>query len=216
MTRQTLAARIAELQSRYDRDAGALQTLERRHAELTAAKARLDEDIATWEAVQLLYAKTSEYARAKAKAHIERIVTSALQAVFGRPTIRFEIVLRATGNSTSAEWHVVDELSDSTTVAGPVEDSRGGGVVDVTSLALRFAVLELARPKVGGPILLDEPGRHVSESYRRAFAEWIKSYARARGRQIVMVTHAEELAEVADVAYRVERGEDGVSRVVRV
>lgn len=212
---RALADKIAELQSRYDRDAGALQALERRHAELAAARATLAGDVETWEAVQLLFARTSEYARAKAKAHIERVVTSALQAVFGRENIRFEISLRNVGNQVAAEWNVIDELGN-TTVAGDPESSRGGGVSDLISLALRLAVFKLARPRLGGPLLLDEPGKHLSEDLRRPFAEWLKSFARSTGTQVVLVTHAEELAEVADVAYRVERGEDGVSRVVRL
>lgn len=215
MTHQALAARIAELQSRYDRDAGALAALERRRDERQTTRTSLATDVETWEAVLLLFARTSEYARAKAKAHIERIVTSALQAVFGRPAIRLVITLRSIGTQTSAEWHVVDNLPDAP-VAGPPEDTRGGGVTDIVSLALRLAVLELARPRIGGPVLLDEPGKHVSEQYRRPLAEWLQAYARRTGRQVILVTHAEELTEVADVAYRVERGEDGVSRVVRV
>lgn len=101
-----------------------------------------------------------------------------------------------------------------TSVAGDPESSRGGGVSDVVSLALRLALLELSRPRVEGPVLLDEVGKHISAQYAPNVAQFLKQYAEKTGRQIVLVTHMNALAEVANVSYRVSQ-ENGVSEVQR-
>jgi len=56
----------------------------------------------------------------------------------------------------------------------------------------------------------------VSREYLPNVAEFLKQYAAKTGRQVLMVTHAEPLADVADVSYRVSQAGDGVSEVDRV
>ncbi|OUN01364.1 MAG: hypothetical protein BAA04_07035 [Firmicutes bacterium ZCTH02-B6] len=209
-----LHAHIQALQSRYDRESGALEQLQRSLRQAESQLEALRERLQVLEAVQLLFAKTSELARARVKVHVEQVVTAALQAVFGRD-MRFEIVLNDQAGQTAASWRVVDTMEGGETVSGDPEDARGGGISDVVSLALRLALLELVRPRLGGPILLDEPGKHVSAEHRQALGEFLRAYAQRTGRQIIMVTHHEELAAVADVAYRVER-RNGVSEVTRL
>jgi len=213
LKRAELAAHIQALQSRYDRESGALESLQARRTEVSTQLEGCNQTLELLEQVRLLLAETSEAARAQIKVHVEQTVTAALQAVFGRE-MRFEVLLRDVGGQTAADWRVVDSM-EGEEVAGDPEDARGGGVSDVVSLALRLAVLELARPRPGGPILLDEVGKHVSAEHREALAEFLKAYARRTGRQIILVTHHEELAAVADVAYRVER-RDGISEVTRL
>lgn len=209
-----LHTHIQTLQSRYDRDSGALEQLRHRLQQAEAQMEMLRERLQVLEAVQLLFNKTSELARARVKVHVEQVVTAALQAVFGRD-IRFEILLTDQAGQTAASWRVVDTTDSGETVSGDPEDARGGGISDVVSLALRLALLELVRPRLGGPILLDEPGKHVSAEHRQALGEFLRAYAQRTGRQIIMVTHHEELAAVADVAYRIDR-KHGISEVTRL
>lgn len=213
MTSTELANRVQQMQSQYDRESGALASLKERQEAVVEQILQTDVQLDTYEKVQLLFSKTSELARTQIKVHVERTVTAALQAVFGRE-LRFEVALREVGGQTAADWRVVDSMEDEE-VRGDPEDARGGGVSDVVALALRLALLELVRPKLGGPILLDEVGKHVSAEHRTALAEFLKAYAQRTGRQILLVTHAEELAGAADVAYRVER-RNGVSEVARI
>lgn len=213
MTLSELQTRIQTLQSRYDRESGILESLQDRLTKAEADLAETQRKLEIGDQVQILFAKTSEYARAKIKTHVEATVTAALQAVFGRE-LRFEILLREIGNQTAADWRVVDSMGDQE-IAGDPEESRGGGISDVVSLALRLAMLELVRPKLEGPILLDEVGKHVSEDHRAALGDFLKAYAERSNRQIILVTHAQELANSADVAYQVTRN-NGVSEVVRL
>jgi DNA repair ATPase RecN len=77
-------------------------------------------------------------------------------------------------------------------------------------------MLELARPKVKGPVVLDECGKHVSKEFSGNMAYFLKQYAAKTGRQVLLVTHNEELAGAGDKTYRVSKnglGESVVSEV---
>jgi DNA repair exonuclease SbcCD ATPase subunit len=208
---------LAELRSRYNQALGQKEMLECQKAEKSTALTQAKHDIEIWQQVQALFSKVSEFARAQLKQKIQDTVTAALQAVFERDDIAFEIEIRTINNQPAASWSVVSYYGtgeDIATVSGSPEDARGGGVSDVVSLALRLALLELARPRPAGPVLLDEVGKHVSRNYAPNVAAFLKQYAQKTGRQIILITHDPNLAEVADVSYRVSQ-ENGVSGVQR-
>lgn len=219
MLLENLESQLATLRTRYSQAQGQRDLLvsQRREKEqqLTAAQA----DIELWRQVQLLLSKASEFAREQLKTRIEQTVTAALAAIFADSSMRFEIEMGNIGGRPSADWRVVSCYGDTgsenqvSVVASP-EDAKGGGVTDVVSLALRLALLELSRPKPGGPVLFDEPGKMISKEYLPSVADFLKQYAAKTGRQIIMVTHHDVLADVADVGYKVTQ-ENGVSEVTR-
>ncbi len=153
------------------------------------------------EKVRILLQQTADHARQQAKEQLETTVTRALQYVFG-PSFRFEIDLQEHGGNPSAEFYVVTEW-DGKVIRNKPQDARGGGVIDLLSLALRVALIESMTPRVQGPIILDEPGKHVSEDYVGPFVELIKSLSDTFQRQIIMVTHNTDLTESADLAFDV-------------
>lgn len=161
--------------------------------------------------VRILFQLSSDHARAQAKTQLETLVTNALQYVFGS-AFRFEIELSDHGGNPTAEFYVVSQWDDQEIKNKP-QDARGGGIVDVISLALRIALIETIKPKLDGPILLDEPGKHVSEDYIVPLIEFIKSVGETFGRQIILVTHNQHLTESANRAYHV-RLMGGKSHVV--
>ena len=162
--------------------------------------------------VRLLFQLSSDYARQQAKQQLETLVTNALKYVFGS-TIRFQIELSDHGGNPTAEFYVVSNW-DEQEVKNRPQDARGGGVVDIVSLALRIALMETIKPRLKGPIILDEPGKHVSEDYIVPMIEFLKSVGETFGRQIILVTHNTHLTESADCAYYV-RLSSGKSEVER-
>jgi DNA repair exonuclease SbcCD ATPase subunit len=83
-------------------------------------------------------------------------------------------------------------------------DSNGGGIVDMISIALRVAILEIhSDPRINGPIILDEPGKHVSEDYVEKMALFLKYLSSHFNRQIIMVTHQQSLSELSDKSFQV-------------
>lgn len=205
---------LAGMKARYERDCGAVQLLHdqrrKKEADLTRARA----DLETWRQVQVLFGKVSEYARAQLKTRIEETVTAALQAVFGDEGLSFRINLGTKNSQPAAEWEVVSRYGTAEVANNP-EDARGGGITDVVSLALRLALLELSRPRLDGPVILDEPGKMVSAEYAGNLAYFLKTYAQKTTRQIVLVTHNETLANTADRVFRVtqQRGTSEVDTV---
>ena len=75
--------------------------------------------------------------------------------------------------------------------------------------------METSRPKPGGPVFLDESGKHLSREYLPNMAEFLKQYTRKTGRQMLLITHWEELADIADVSYKTVKNEEGISGVKR-
>ena len=226
LTLENLESNLAALRTRHSQAQGQRDLLisQRREKEEELAAAR--QDIELWRDVQILLSKASEFARQQLKTRIEQTVTAALAAIFNDSTMRFEIEMKDIGGKPAADWRVVScykipakagdedvKISAYTVIASP-EDAKGGGVTDVVSLALRLALLELSRPRVEGPVLLDEPGKMISKEYLPNVAEFLKQYAAKTGRQIILVTHHEALADVADVGYVVKQ-ENGVSEVSR-
>lgn len=115
------------------------------------------------EQVMILFQKTSHFAREQAKSQIEILVSKCLQYIF-ESNIDFQIEIDELRNKASAEFYVVNETADFFLKTKP-EQSRGGGVVDIVSLALRISFMQTHKPTIEGPLILDEPAKHVSEDY---------------------------------------------------
>ena len=184
-------------------------------SELAAAEKELAAVIAR-EAVltqaREVFQLAAETAREQAKQGVERVVAWALQSVFG-PEVSFEVTLTERREQPEADFFVVSTYGGTAPVKTEPTEARGGGVVDIISLALRYVLLE--RSRMGGPLILDEPGKHVSEEYSRALGDFIRLMSEDAGRQVIIVTHNSELAETGSVAYRVEL-RNGESRVCPV
>ena len=201
---------LTNMRSHYNNALGQKQLLELQLQDNQNNLGQTRQNLATWEQVQVLFTKVSEYAREQLKARIEETVTAALTAVFGEG-YTFRINMRQLGNQPAAEWQVVSQYGDEEVAASP-EDARGGGITDVVSLALRLAMLEILKPRPEGPVLFDEPAKMVSAEYAGNLAYFLKQYAEKTGRQVMLVTHNPQLAEAADKSYLVTQ-KDGVSDV---
>lgn len=162
---------------------------------------------------RLLLSESSKYAKEQIKFQIETMVTHGLQYVFGEE-MRFEIDIVESKNKTEAEFFVVS-MQDGAEIRNNPQDSRGGGVVDIVSLILKVAILQSYSPQIEGPLILDEPAKHVSEEYIEKVAEFIGQITDYFGRQVIMVTHNFHLAEMANNRYEVTQ-EDGISFVNKI
>lgn len=189
----------------YDRLAA-----EKREGEEKLARVKTEEAVVT--RTREVFQSAAEKAREQAKQGMERVVTWALQSVFG-PEISFEVSLEERRDQPEADFVAVSTYGGTTPVRTEPTEARGGGIVDVISLALRCVLLE--RTRMGGPLILDEPGKHVSEEYARALGELIRAMSEEAGRQIIIITHNTELAETGELAYRVEL-RNGESQVITV
>lgn len=210
---EELNKNISEIETFITKELGKKEQLVEHKYNITSKLSILKEDLEVLEKVTLLFQKTSEFAREQAKNQIESIVTNCLRFVFDS-NIEFLIEIEELRNKASAEFYVVTQSQDLIIKTKP-ELSRGGGIVDIVSLALRIAFLQINRPKIEGPLILDEPAKHVSEDYIYNVGEFLKQSSNIFNRQIIMITHSNHLSAIADNGYSVDIY-DSISRVKKI
>lgn len=198
---QDLEREIVSLRDFFSRENGKREKLIEQLNQYNAEMDEILSDVQLLEKVVVLFQKTSEFAREQARVQIESLVTKCLQFIFGND-IEFSIEIEELRNKANAEFYVVSE-SDNIMIKTKPELSRGGGVVDIVSLALRIAFLQIYRPSIQGPLILDEPAKHVSEDYIYNVGDFLKQTSEMFNRQIIMVTHNQHLSALSDYSYRV-------------
>ena len=163
--------------------------------------------------VVFLLQKAADFSRNQATHQIEDIVTQSIAYIMQNSS-RFIVDLSEKRGLPIAEFFVESDYGEYKVKTKP-EMSRGGGVVDIVSLALRIAFLENHRPKMDGPLFLDEPGKHISDDYIFNMGEFVKECSRLFSRQIIMVTHNDYLTNICDTAFRLDI-RNGISEVVEI
>lgn len=148
-------------------------------------------NIDTLNRTAIILQKLSKNQRDQAKARLEDLGTQALKYSMGA-NYRMKIEIDDTRKRQQAYLYVVDENTGIET--DPLEEN-GGGVVDIISIALQLMTLQSQTPVVDGPIILDEPFKMVSKEYVPMLAEFMKNISNDFGRQNIMITHNEFLAE---------------------
>ncbi|MBU5669056.1 ATPase [Peptoniphilus sp. MSJ-1] len=211
MNLNDLDLKLQELNNKIVSEEGKIQILEEqlKNIETNLSEKEKCSDILLQ--VSLLFQKTSEFAREQSKRQIEDTVTKCLQFIF-ETDIEFIIELSESRSVPVAEFFVQSNYSEGYSVKTQPEISRGGGVVDVISLALRIAFMQLNQPELLGPLILDEPGKHVSNDYIFNLGEFLKKSSMIFNRQIIMVTHNPHLSQICDKSFQVTI-RNGVSEV---
>jgi len=209
---QSLQSKLNAVRSEYERRRGRFEQLSEIKRRKETRLAEVNRDAEILEQVSRVFHAASEAARELALRKVEKVVTDALRAVFG-PSLAFEVEMTERRGRPEAEFFIVSNFGGAS-VRTPVLDARGGGVVDVASLALRVLAAVATSPRQA-PVILDEPGKHLSEGYSRALGEILKALSQETGRQFVVVTHDSRLVEQGDAVYRVEM-ESGESVIRKV
>ena len=191
-----------ELKSYLSKESGKREKIIEEINDSSKKIAEINTNIDLLEKVNILLQKTSEFAREQAKTQIEILVTNCLQYVF-ESNIEFKIEIEELYGKPNAEFYVITN-ADGHIIKTKPELSRGGGVVDIISLALRISFLQVHKPLVEGPLILDEPAKHVSEDFIFNVADFLKKTSEMFNRQIIMVTHNNHLSSIGTNAYRVE------------
>lgn len=163
---------------------------------------RIIDNMDMLEKIRSLLRRVSEFAREDSKRRIESLVTNCLQFIFDS-NLEFKIEINEVRGRPEAEFYVLSSSSEGIIKTKP-QDSRGGGVVDVISLAIRIAMLENSNMDIKGPIILDEPAKHVSDEYIIQVAEFLKQVSVMFQRQVIIITHNRHLGEIADKWFRVD------------
>lgn len=202
MNQLQLHERAQQFRQLYERRRGQQERLLQEKEQYVTKLEQLQLEIDDYTKARYLLQEAAAFAREQARQNIEAWVTGALQFVFNTDGMAFKVVLSEKNNRPDAEFYVVSNY-DGVLVETKPQDARGGGVVDVVSLALRIALMESGKQQTDGPLLLDEPGKHVSEEYGMMLAQFLKGVTQKTERQVILVTHNHYLAESGDRSYQV-------------
>lgn len=167
------------------------------------------------EKVIVILTQAATTSRDNARAHFEKIITDALQFVSQSKDYEF-VIKELTGRAkASYEFYIKSTVNGIECIQKP-EDANGGGFVDIISVAAKYAYLEIFNdPKImSGTLLYDEPGKMISEQMSIKFAEYIKFLGNHYGRQTIMVTHNDNLSNVADKTFVVRKDRNGISTAI--
>ena len=212
MNLEELNKKLEQINSKLNIEKGKLQVISQNFEN---TKKELDKEIKYEDLltkVILLFQKT--YAREQSKRQVEDLVTRCLQFIF-ETDIEFLIELSEKRSVPNAEFYVRSNYDEGYSIRTKPELERGGGVVDIISIALRIAFIQLHKPVLQGPIILDEPGKHVSEDYIFNLGDFLSKSSSLFKRQIIMVTHNAHLAQICDKSYSVDI-KNGVSCVEEI
>lgn len=214
MNLEELNQKLEQINSKLNIEKGKLQVISQNFEN---KKKELDKEIKYEDLltkVILLFQKTATYAREQSKRQVEDLVTRCLQFIF-ETDIEFLIELSEKRSVPNAEFYVRSNYDEGYSIITKPELERGGGVVDIISIALRIAFIQLHKPVLQGPIILDEPGKHVSEDYIFNLGDFLSKSSSLFKRQIIMVTHNAHLAQICDKSYSVDI-KNGVSCVEEI
>jgi DNA repair exonuclease SbcCD ATPase subunit len=153
----------------------------------------LDKEIEECDKAVIMLTNISLEAKRSITMFLEDLVTDALQYISqGQYTFKIDI------DEKKCEFYIVETVDGVESKQRP-QDSCGGGFIDIISTTLRYAYLNLYNnPELMGPIILDEPGKMVSADMSIRFGEFIKKLGEEFERQTIMITHNDNLTNIAD------------------
>ena len=190
---------LSRLEGRRDSEKQRFREVRRNHRD---AKKRL-EGLEKSESVFRLVAKETQE---QFRFHLSHLVSLALANVFSEPyTFRIDFVEKR----GKTECLLVFEKDGKT--FEPLTAS-GGGAVDVASFALRLSLWRLSNNQSRPVFIFDEPFRFLSVDLQHKAGEMLKQLSDNLGVQVFLITHENEIEEVADKSFATI-GKSGRTRI---
>jgi len=138
------------------------------------------------------------------KKEVDSAVTMAVKTIFDEAFF-FNLEIKTGKGGLQCTPQIWEEF-EGVQVQYTPKDEMGGSIIDPIGFTLR-AVLQVYDPQPTRPtFILDEPMKHVGkgELLERA-GRLIREISHRMKRQLIIITHEPELAEIADRAWRVAR-----------
>ena len=169
---------------------------------------KLNKRISLLEQAQAFLQKVAQDTQSQLKFQIEDIVNLALETCFPNE-YQFQLQFNIARGKTDAELVFLSQKT-----GRPIDpmNASGGGVVDLTSFALRIACYALERG-IDNVIILDEPFRFISRDLQSRAGEILKTLSEKMKIQFIMVTHISEMIDISDKVFEVKKNSDGISDI---
>ena len=192
---------VEQLKGKKQQLEASLQTLEFDQRNLKRKQRQLED---SREIVRLVGMKTQE----QLQYHISDIASLALESVYDYP---YKLLARFVQRRNKSECDLLFSRNGEE-ILEPI-DASGGGVINLASFALRVASWTMQSPRTNNVLILDEPFGNVSVDLLPRVSDMVQQISHKLGLQIIMITHAEELMEMADKVFKVGI-KNGVSAVM--
>lgn len=196
---------LAEYKNKATQLEGKKSLIQKQYADAEQAKLFFSREVQIREEAQAIAQRVAKETQEQLKFHIEDIVQMALDTCFpGKYKFVVEFELKRGKTEATLLF-----MSDGQSI-DPMEAS-GGGAVDVASFGLRIAAWSLS--KTSPVIVLDEPFRFLSKDLQPLAGEVLKELSKTLGLQIILVTHATDLIQVADRVFQITQTKKGRASV---
>lgn len=199
--RRGLSREVEELGGRVENTRGRVEEVRRRVADLERSLAEVGRELKELakraEAYELLERFAEEYLGKDGA--IARELTRVAREELERRANAVLLRLGLRPISVGEGFQISVRLASGEV---PIENASGGEKVGV-SIALRLALAELAMGRAPTTLILDEPTVYLDDERRALIFSVIGELGRAL-RQVIVVTHDEEVVKVADAVIRVE------------
>lgn len=147
----------------------------------------------------------------KVKGFMEGSVNKGLKEVMGQE-YEFKIDFQVNRNQPEAFLSVLK--NDLPYILNGEE--TGGGLLDVVSLLMRLVIWAMKPDRTSGFFALDEPFKFLDEDKFDGVGCLLKELRDQMGIQFLIVSHDEEIVDLADRVWECIQGRDGVSELKEI
>ena len=137
--------------------------------------------------------------------HLSNIVTKALRTTFPEKNVSFKVEFVERRNVSECDMWIEEDGHRYSLL-----ESRGFGMTDIASFALRVAYILLSDSD--NVLIIDEPFRNLSEDKHEYASQMIKELSKELFIQFIISTHVLSLKEHSDKSFFVKQ-KQGVSKI---
>lgn len=200
-----LNSSLQELKNKYNQKIALKNQLEADIVKYRSNIYFMDKEIEECEKAAIMLSDISLSAKQSITMFLEDLVTDALQYI-SEGQYSFKIEIEGNEKSTKCEFYVVETIDGIESKQKP-QDSCGGGFIDIISTTLRYAYLNIYNhPSLMGCVILDEPGKMISSDMSVRFGEFIKKLGNDFNRQTIIISHNDNLTNIADKVENIVKG----------
>lgn len=179
-----------------------VQSKDRLNDKILSLKDELDIIIQVRDVFQKAASETQQFL----SNHLSAIVTNAVRSVFPEREITFHLKFVERRNSTECDLYLTEGNHEFS-----LFDSRGYGITDIVSFAMKVAYVILHQNE--NLLIIDEPFRNLSTRRYDLASKMVRTISEELNIQFIIVTHVDELKEHAHKSYEVIQN-NGVSEML--
>lgn len=157
----------------------------------------LESDLNLFSNTKQLLMEFSEKTRAIVKNKLESLANSGLSCIFTDKDVKFKIIPNQTKKILYYDLYITTDGN-----LTPLDDAKGGGILDIITMALRISFVRMLNAQLRQTILFDEPFKNLDKVRSIVAVEWLTQISKEFNMQFIIVTHKESIMEKADKVIR--------------